>query len=94
MDLLIKLRNEYDFTIPQVGTFTLKDSDVVDRGSHWFIQPCSPVVREIFERLDFTFLAGMNTAHASLSKADIVQAYEQALKRYPNLSQKIKNSKI
>jgi hypothetical protein len=38
-----------------------------------------PGVRERFERLDFGFLDGMNTAHTSLSKKDIIAAYEKVV---------------
>lgn len=78
---LAHLRNEYDFTIPQVGSrFAPCDVRSVERGSHWFVKAHVPDVRETFERLDFTFLADMNVAHTSLSKADIVQAYESAVR--------------
>ncbi len=71
-----RLRREYAFTVPQVGAdFRPRDAATVDRGSHWFIRPLVDGVRERFERLDFGFLDGMNTAHTSLSKRDIVAAY-------------------
>jgi len=70
------LRDMYEFTIPQVGMrFTPQDVRDVTRGSHWFIRPLVEGVRERFDRLDFSFLNGMNTAHMSLSKRDIVAAY-------------------
>lgn len=79
---LAELRDEFPFTIPQVGlTFRPQDTATVEKGSHWFIQPLAPGVRDVFDRLDFSFLEDMNTAHTSLSKADIVQAYETALHR-------------
>jgi hypothetical protein len=69
-------RTLYEFTIPQVGSdFRPRDVDQVTKGSHWFIRPHADGVRERFERLDFSFLDGMNTAHTSLSKRDIVAAY-------------------
>jgi hypothetical protein len=75
-EMIKRLREEYAFSIPQVGAnFKPRDSDTVDRGSHWFIQPNTDDVRTIFELLDFSFLDGKNTAHKSLSKADIIQAY-------------------
>ena len=81
---LARLRTEYEFTIPQVGAqFHPRDAQLVDKGSHWFIQPLVPGVREVFETLDFSFLANMNTAHTSLSKADIVQAYATAVQQHP-----------
>lgn len=83
-DELARLRAEYEFTIPQVGAqFRPREVSVVDKGSHWFIQPLVPGVRDVFETLDFSFLANMNTAHTSLSKADIVQAYETAVQQRP-----------
>lgn len=77
---LATLQERYEFTIAQVGaSFAPRDACDVTRGSHWFIRPTVPGVRERFERLDFSFLDGMNTAHKSLSKKDIVSAYEQTL---------------
>lgn len=73
---LARLRRDYEFTVPQVGAdFRPRSVETVSRGSHWFIRPNVPGVRERFERLDFSFLDGMNTAHKSLSKRDIVAAY-------------------
>lgn len=73
---LAGLRRDYEFTVPQVGAdFRPRPVQTVTRGSHWFIRPNVPGVRERFERLDFSFLDGMNTAHKSLSKRDIVVAY-------------------
>lgn len=73
---LTRLRRDHEFTIPQVGaSFAPRDVETVVAGSHWFIRPHVPGVRERFERLDFSFLDGMNTAHTSLSKRDIVAAY-------------------
>lgn len=74
------LRLTHAFTIPQVGSrFHPREVDAVESGSHWFIRPSVPSVRRVFEQLDFGFLDGMSTAHTSLSKADIVQAYSAAL---------------
>jgi predicted RNA methylase len=76
---LRQLRSQYEFTIPQVGSnFFPRDVHSVKRGSHWFIHPLQPGVREVFQKCDFSFLDDMNTAHKSLSKADIVQAYRSA----------------
>jgi len=76
---LAELRNNYHFTIPQVGAdFTPRNPYEVSQGSHWFIKANHNQVREIFDRLDFSFLDGMNTAHKSLSKRDIIAAYTQA----------------
>jgi hypothetical protein len=74
------LRTSYAFTVPQVGgNFAPREPATVTRGSHWFIKPHAPDVRERFERLDFAFLDHMNTAHKSLSKRDIVAAYQAVL---------------
>jgi hypothetical protein len=76
-DELARLRASYEFTVPQVGAnFAPRDVTGVVRGSHWFIRPRVAGVRERFEQLDFAFLDGMNTAHKSLSKKDIVAAYQ------------------
>ena len=88
---LSRLRSEFEFTIPQVGaSFFPRDVEVVDKGSHWFIKPKDVLVRKRFEVLDFSFLDGMNTAHKSLSKRDIIAAYqnvvgvETTLSAYPD----------
>ena len=79
-DDLARIRQEFAFSIPQVGsTFAPLDPAQLTRGSHWFIKPKTPGVRERFERLDFGFLEGMNTAHRSLSKRDIVRAYQAVI---------------
>lgn len=76
---LARLRRDYEFTVPQVGAdFRPRAVETVTRGSHWFIRPHVAGVRERFEQLDFSFLDGMNTAHKSLSKRDIVAAYVAA----------------
>ncbi len=70
------LREEYEFTIPQVGSrFSPRDVASVTRGSHWFVRPLTAGVRQRFELLDLGFLENMNTAHTSLSKRDVVRAY-------------------
>jgi len=67
----------YDFAIAQVGNnFAPRDPGGIVKGSYWFIKANAPQVKERFECLDFTFLDGMNLAHKSLSKADIIAAYE------------------
>lgn len=72
-------RRDYAFTVPQVGAdFRPRDVADVVRGSHWFIKPRAGHVRKVFETLDFGFLDGMNTAHTSLSKSDIIRAYTAA----------------
>jgi len=74
------LRRTYDFAIPQVGAnFRPRSVAQIDKGSHWFIKENVPGVRDRFEQLDFSFLDGMNTAHKSLSKKDIIAAYENTL---------------
>jgi hypothetical protein len=78
-DELARLRRDHAFTVPQVGAdFRPREVADVTRGSHWFVRPLAAGVRERFERLDFSFLAGMNTAHTSLSRSDIVAAYVAA----------------
>jgi len=70
----------YDFAIAQVGNnFAPRDPSTIVKGSYWFIRARAPKVKERFELLDFTFLDGMNLAHKSLSKADIIAAYEHVL---------------
>ena len=74
------LRRDFDFAIAQVGAnFAPKDVDIVTKGSHWFVRGTVPGVRQVFERLDFSGLERMNTAHTSLSKRDIIEAYVRAL---------------
>lgn len=74
------VRGAYPFAIPQVGAkFLIKNSADVKAGSYWFVKPNAAHVREVFEKLDFGFLTGMNTAFTSLSKKDIVRAYNDAL---------------
>jgi hypothetical protein len=76
------LRTNYEFVIPQVGRhFKPKDAAAVTKGSQWFIRPLTDGVRDRFESLDFGFLDGMNTAHTSLSKRDIVAAYTTRLEQ-------------
>jgi len=75
---LSQLRTDYEFTVPQVGSdFRPRAVDSVTKGSHWFIKPKVPGVKQRFELLDFSFLDGMNTAHKSLSRKDIVAAYAE-----------------
>ena len=74
------LHQEYEFAIPQVGkTFTPRDAATITKGSHWFVKPNKPGVRKKFENLDFTFLDNMNVNLKSISKADIVAAYQAAV---------------
>lgn len=76
---LISLRANYDFAIAQVGSnFTPKDVFEVTKGSYWYVKAHKPSVREVFERLNFDFLDGMNLSFKSLSKKDIIQAYHEA----------------
>lgn len=84
-DQRAELRRSHDFAIAQVGSnFAPKDVDSVTKGSHWFVHGLVPGVRDVFERLDFSHLAGMNTAHTSLSKRDIIEAYSRALETGPS----------
>jgi len=74
------LCSKYEFAVPQVGAaFKPRDPRGLTQGSYWFISPKVPGVREAFEQLDFSFLDGMNTAHKSLSKTDIVAAYKSVI---------------
>lgn len=73
-------RRDFDFAIAQVGAnFQPKAPADVSAGSYWFVKAHRQGVREVFERLDFSFLEGLNTAFMSLSKKDIIRAYEDAL---------------
>lgn len=76
---LNELRQEFEFTIPQVGmNFRPRPVATVTKGSHWFIKPNVPGVQARFERADYAFIDDMNTAHKSLSKRDIIAAYTKA----------------
>ena len=71
-----------DLALPQVGArFRPSDPSTLTKGSHWFIKLNPSAISEAFENLDFSFLEGKNTAHTSLSKADIVRAYLEACTR-------------
>lgn len=75
------LVNEYEFAIAQVGSnFAPKNPSEVTQGSYWFVAPKVDGVRDRFRRLDFSSLEGMNLAHKSLSKSDIIEAYDDILK--------------
>lgn len=69
-----------DIAIPQVGArFKPANPSSIDKGSHWFIKFLDGADKSAFNRLDFDFLDGQNTAHKSLSKSDIVRAYQVAI---------------
>jgi hypothetical protein len=71
----------YDFAIAQVGNnFAPRNPVEISKGSYWFIRATVPGVRERFALLDFAFLDGMNLAHKSLSKADIIAAYQNVVR--------------
>jgi hypothetical protein len=71
---------DYDFAIAQVGNnFAPRNPASIAKGSYWFIKAKAAHVEERFAKLDFGFLDGMNLAHKSLSKADIIAAYETVL---------------
>jgi hypothetical protein len=79
-DEISRLVSDFDFAIAQVGSnFVPKDPGAVSAGSYWFVRAKRPGVREVFERLDFSFLHGLNLSFMSLSKKDIIQAYLSAL---------------
>jgi len=74
------LVQKYPFAIAQAGgNFLPRESSLINRGSWWFIAPRDANVTERFHRLDFSFCDNMNVAHTSLSKSDIIRAYEEAL---------------
>jgi hypothetical protein len=74
---LENLRNEYDFCIAQVGSnFKPRNPKDINSGSYWFIKSINPNVKHVFNNLDFSFLDNMNLSFKSLSKKDIIQAYE------------------
>ena len=69
------LKKHYDFAMSQVGNIKVKDLlDLPKKGSHFFIRALVPGVRQVFEKM--TFDGGSNTAHKSLSKAEIVKQYK------------------
>ena len=71
-----------DLALPQVGAkFIPVDPETVTKGSYWFLKLTDEAFPEAFDELDFSFLEGKNTAHTSLSKADIVKAYNDSLIR-------------
>jgi hypothetical protein len=73
---LAELRQRYEFAIPQVGfDFAPRNPHKLTKGSYWFIKPNVDGVFEVFANLDFSFLDGMNVAHKSLARADIIRAY-------------------
>lgn len=79
-DELVELRNKFEFAVAQVGSnFAPKDPLSLDKGSYWFVAPLVQGVRERFARMDFSHLDGKNLAHKSLSKSDIIEAYEVVL---------------
>lgn len=88
-EMLAEVCEEYSFAIPQVGAnFKPRDSKTITMGSYWFIKPNVDSARSVFEKLDFSFLHGMNTAFTSLSKKDIIRAYDLAASTpTPNLNE-------
>lgn len=79
---LERLRKEFEFAVAQVGSnFSPKDPRTLEKGSYWFIAPQISGVVERFARLDFAHLDGKNLAHKSLSKSDIIEAYEEVLRQ-------------
>jgi hypothetical protein len=76
----LRALHSYDFAIAQVGNnFAPRHPASISKGSYWFIKANVPQVKERFTQLDFAFLDGKNLAHKSLSKADIIAAYEHAV---------------
>ena len=75
-----RVKREYDFAMSQVANAKVKDFDSLKKkGSLFFIKTNNPYVREVFNRLDFSFLDNKNTAHKSLSRSDVIEAYKIAL---------------
>ena len=75
-----RVKREYDFAMGQVANAKVKDFDSLKKkGSLFFIKTNNPYVREVFNRLDFSFLDNKNTAHKSLSRSDVIEAYKIAL---------------
>jgi hypothetical protein len=80
IERLVAARSYYDFAVPQVGgRFTTKSMEEVERGSYWFVKENISGLRDVFDRLDYSFVDGMNTAHRSLSVKDIILAYKNAI---------------
>ncbi len=76
------LRSEYDFCIAQVGSnFKPKNPREINSGSYWFIKMINSENGKVFNELDFSFLDNMNLSFKSLSKKDIIQAYENSISR-------------
>jgi predicted RNA methylase len=68
-------KDQYDFAMSQVGNIRVKDFDkMAKKGSHFFVKANKPGVREVFDQM--TFEEGSNTAHKSLSKAEIIKQYK------------------
>jgi hypothetical protein len=75
-----RIRREFPVALPQVGgSFRPRPSASITAGSYWFIKPKHPRVLDLLSKLDFSFNHNKNTAHSSLSKRDIVRAYENVL---------------
>jgi len=76
---LAKVIIDFPLSIPQVGSkLRIKPSAEVKSGSHWFIRPKSDDVTKVLMKMEFGFLNGMNTTFMSLSKRDIIRAYDEA----------------
>lgn len=79
------LRSEYDFCIAQVGSnFKPKNPREINSGSYWFIKMINLENVKLFDELDFSFLDNMNLSFKSLSKKDIIQAYENSISKQTN----------
>ena len=73
------IKENYDFSLPQVGmTFKPIALDKITKGSHWFIKVLDESNKAFFDKLDFSFIDNMNLSFNSISKSDIVTAYENA----------------
>jgi len=77
---LSNLQDGSDLAIAQVGAnFKPKSPMEVTAGSYWFVRCNADGARERFDKLDFSFLDNMNSSFKSLSKKDIVQAYQSVV---------------
>ena len=71
-----EIKSNFDFSIPQVGNFELRDIKTITGGSHWFVKVHDKNNMNAFENLDFSFLDNVNLSFSSISRKDIIQAYE------------------
>jgi hypothetical protein len=70
----------YDFAIPQVGSYKKTPVSQICAGSHWLVKMVNVEFAHVFDHLDFSFLDETNTVFRSLSRHDIIFAYNEAKK--------------